>query len=71
MIFNSLFFFRDKKPELNIVRLDEYFYSKADFWFKKLSKDKLLSYYDVISYVVVREKLDDIACISFDQDFKT
>jgi len=56
----ALNFLKKIKPELNVVRLDKYYYSKVDFWFEKLSRDKLLSYCDVISYVAVREKLDDI-----------
>jgi len=34
-----------------------------------LSKGKRLSFCDAISYVVVKTVLDDIPCLSFDEDF--
>jgi len=67
----ALQFIKEVRPKLNVVRLNENFYTQVDFWFEKLSKDKRLSYCDIISYVVVREILDDMICISFDHDFKT
>jgi predicted nucleic acid-binding protein len=67
----ALKFIKEVKPKLNIVQFDENLYSRVDFWFEKLSKDKKLSYCDIISYVAVREILGDISCVSFDHDFKT
>lgn len=67
----ALKFIKEVKPGLNVVQLNENHYTQVDFWFEKLSKDKRLSYCDIISYVVVREILNDMMCISFDHDFKS
>jgi len=64
-------FIKEVKPKLNVIQLNENQYTQVDFWFEKLSKDKRLSYCDIISYIVVREILNNMICISFDHDFKS
>ena len=39
--------------------------------FKKLSKDKKLSYCDALSVVIITDLLDDMPCLTFDHDFRT
>jgi predicted nucleic acid-binding protein len=59
------------KPSLFIVNYDDSVRRAAEEIFKKLSKDKRISFCDSISYVVVVHLLDNIPCFTFDRDFKT
>jgi predicted nucleic acid-binding protein len=59
------------KPALSIIKYEDSIRSAAEEVFKKLSKDKRLSFCDAISYVVVTHILDDIPCLTFDKDFRT
>jgi predicted nucleic acid-binding protein len=70
--FNSkaaLRFLDEIKPVLNIIYYDDSVREEAERVFRRLSKDKKLSFCDAISYVVVKTILEDIACLSFDEDF--
>ena len=62
-------FLDEIKPVLRIVEYDDSVRQEAERIFRLLSKDKKLSFCDAISYVVVRTILQDIACLSFDEDF--
>ncbi len=62
-------FLDEIKPTLQIVEYDESVRQEAERIFRLLSKDKRLSFCDAISYVVVKTVLDDISCLSFDEDF--
>jgi len=64
-------FLNNIKPQLNILYPNEDLDSKVAQLFEKLSRDKKLSFCDIMSYVVVAEILGYIPCISFDSDFKT
>jgi predicted nucleic acid-binding protein len=59
------------KPTLAIVRYDDSVRSSAEEVFKKLSKDKKLSYCDALSFVIITELLDDMSCVTFDNDFRS
>lgn len=43
----------------------------AEKVFKKVSKDKRLSFCDAISYVVITHMLDNIPSFTFDKDFRS
>ena len=62
-------FLDEIKPVLRIVEYDDSVRQEAERIFRLLSKDKRLSFCDAISYVVVKTVLQDIACLSFDEDF--
>jgi predicted nucleic acid-binding protein len=62
-------FLDEIKPVLRIVEYDDSVRQEAERIFRLLSKDKKLSFCDAISYVVVKTVLQDIACLSFDEDF--
>jgi len=64
-------FLESIKPSLFIVNYDDSVRRAAEEIFKKLSKDKRISFCDAVSYVVVVHLLDNIPCFSFDGDFKT
>jgi len=59
------------KPELSIVRYEDSIRNAAEEVFRKLSKDKRLSFCDATSYVVVTHLLDNIPCLAFDRDFRS
>jgi len=62
-------FFDEMKPVLNIIRYDNSVREEAEQVFRLFSKDKNLSYCDAISFVVVKSLLNDIPCLSFDEEF--
>ncbi len=59
------------KPALAIVRYDESVRSAAEQIFKKLSKDRKLSYCDALSFVIITSLLDNMSCLTFDKDFRS
>ncbi len=59
------------KPALAIVRYDDSVRSAAEKIFKKLSKDKKLSYCDALSFVIINGLLDNMPCLTFDGDFRS
>ncbi len=59
------------KPSLAIVRYDDSVRSAAEQIFIKLSKDKKLSYCDALSFVIITNLLDNLPCLSFDNDFRS
>ena len=59
------------KPNLAIVRYDDSVRFAAEEVFKKLSKDKKLSYCDALSFVMITELLDHMPCLTFDKDFRS
>jgi predicted nucleic acid-binding protein len=64
-------FLDEIKPTLQIVEYDASVRQEAERIFRLLSKDKRLSFCDAICYVVVKTVLDDISCLSFDEDFSS
>jgi predicted nucleic acid-binding protein len=59
------------KPTLAIVRYDDSVRFAAEEAFKKLSKDKKLSFCDALSFVIITELLDGMPCLTFDRDFRS
>ena len=58
------------KPDLAVVLYDDSVRTAAEDVFKKLAKDKRLSFCDSISYVVITHMLENIPCFTFDRDFR-
>ena len=58
------------KPALRIVSYDESVRNQAEDIFRRLGRDKQLSFCDALSFVVVTLLLDHMPCLSFDRDFK-
>ncbi len=63
-------FLDEVKPTLRIVPCDDSVRSQAEEGFRRLGKDKKLSFCDALSFVVVTTLLDGMPCLSFDRDFK-
>lgn len=59
------------KPTLAAVSYDSSVRMAAEEVFKKLAKDKRLSYCDSISYIVITHLLENIPCFTFDKDFRS
>jgi predicted nucleic acid-binding protein len=57
-------------PQLNLIYLTTEDRAKALDWFRRLSRDKRISVCDAVSYLVVREHLNFIPCLAFDEDFE-
>jgi predicted nucleic acid-binding protein len=58
------------KPALRLVAYDEAIRVQAEAVFRQRGRDHTLSWCDAISFVVVTMLLEDMACLSFDRDFK-
>ena len=58
------------KPDLAVVLYDDSVRTAAEDVFKKLAKDKRLSFCDAISYIVITHMLENIPCFTFDRDFR-
>ena len=67
----ALEFLDEIKPALYIVHYDDSVRISAEDVFRKLSRDKKISFCDAVSFVVITHVLDNIPCFSFDRDFKT
>jgi predicted nucleic acid-binding protein len=59
------------KPSLLIVRYDDSVRQTAEKVFRKLTRDRRLSYCDAVSYVVVTGILGSVSSLSFDKDFRS
>ncbi len=62
-------FLEEMKPVLKIVYYDDSVREEAGRIFRLFGKDRKLSFCDAILYVVTKILLDDISCLSFDEDF--
>ena len=58
------------KPALALVPVTDAVLSQAEQVFRRHVKARRLSFCDAISFVVVTTLLDNIPCLSFDEDFK-
>jgi predicted nucleic acid-binding protein len=65
----ALCFLDEIKPSLQIAYYDESVREEAERVFHLFTKDKKLSFCDAISYVVVKTILQDVNCLSFDENF--
>jgi len=63
-------FLDEIKPVLRIIPYDDSVRSQAEEVFRRLGKDKRLSFCDALSFVVVTTLLDGMPCLSFARDFK-
>lgn len=67
----ALAFLTEIKPQLRIVTYGDVVRSEAEKIFRQYGRDHRLSFCDAISCVVVTTLLDDMPCLSFDEDFHT
>lgn len=58
------------KPELVLVPATQAVLFEAEQVFRRRAKARRISFCDAISFVVVTTLLDNIPCLSFDEDFK-
>jgi len=63
-------FLNKVKPALSLIKYEDSIRNAAEEIFRKLSKDKRLSFCDAVSYVVITHMLNDIPCLTFDKDFR-
>ena len=59
------------KPALSIVRYDDSVRAAAEEVFRKLSKERRISFCDAISHVVITHLFHNVPCFTFDRDFKS
>ncbi|MBI4410989.1 MAG: hypothetical protein HY541_00700, partial [Deltaproteobacteria bacterium] len=57
-------------PSIQVIYIDDKIRQRSLSLFKKLASDKRLSLCDVISYILVKEHLQNIPCLAFDDDFE-
>ena len=67
---SALAFLTDIKPNLQIARYGERVRDEAEQIFRRYGRDHRLSFCDAISFVVVTTLLDEVPCLTFDQDFR-
>jgi predicted nucleic acid-binding protein len=58
------------KPALSLVPVTEAVLAEAEHVFRRHVRSRRLSFCDAVSFVVVTTLLDNIPCLSFDEDFK-
>ncbi len=63
-------FVRRVLPRLNLVYLSEGEREKAIMLFGRVSREREVSLCDVISAVVVKDRLGSVPCATFDADFR-
>lgn len=64
-------FVRRVLPALDLVYLDENERRRALILFGRVSRERKISLCDVISAVVVNDRLGSIPCLAFDDDFRS
>ncbi len=67
----AIYFLENIKPTLYIVTYNDSIRDAATEVFKKLSRDKRLSFCDAISYVIITNLLESMPCFTFDRDFRS
>ncbi len=67
----AIHFLEKVKPSLSIAPYNDSIRAAAEEIFKKLSRDKKLSFCDAISYVVITNLLENMPCFTFDRDFRS
>lgn len=58
------------KPALYVIKYDDSIRDAAEKVFKRLSRDKKISFCDAITYIVIAYLLEGMPCFTFDRDFK-
>lgn len=66
----ALAFLNTVLPTLAIAPTDVKTHLTAEEIFRRLASRRRLSYCDALSFVVVRQALDDMPCLAFDRDFR-
>ena len=66
----ALMFLAEVKPWLAIVSYGDRVRAEAEQIFREYGRDHRLSFCDAISFVVVTTLLDEVPCLTFDQDFR-
>jgi predicted nucleic acid-binding protein len=64
-------FLDDVKPRLHIVEYGPNVRVEAEHVFRRRGRDHRLSFCDAISFVVVTTLLDHVACLAFDEGFRS
>ena len=67
----ALTFLAEVKPWLAIVSYGDRVRAEAEQIFREYGRDHRLSFCDAISFVVVTTLLDDVPCLTFDEDFRS
>ena len=63
-------FFDAMKPTLTLIPVTQAVLADAEQIFRRRIRSRRLSFCDAISFVVVTTLLDNIPCLSFDEDFR-
>jgi predicted nucleic acid-binding protein len=66
----ALVFLDSVLPTLAVAPADARMHLLAEEVFRRLVVQRRLSYCDALSFVVVRQTLDDMPCLAFDCDFR-
>ena len=67
---SALLFSRDIVPTVEMVVPDSTDHAAALEVFRRLAPRRRLSYCDAVSFVIVRQRLGDMACLAFGRDFR-
>lgn len=67
----ALAFLEHVLPTLDLVATDDALHAVALEVFRRMTSRRRLSYVDALSFVVVRDRLDDMPCLAFDRDFRS
>jgi predicted nucleic acid-binding protein len=67
---SALLFARDIVPTIDMVVPDSTDHAAALEVFRRLAPRRRLSYCDAVSFVIVRHRLHDMACLAFDRDYR-
>jgi hypothetical protein len=65
---DDVLFARDIVPTVEMVVPDSTDHAAALEVFRCLARGRRLSYCDAVSFVIVRQRLGDMACLAFDRD---
>ena len=66
---SALLFAKDIVPTVEMVVSDSGDHAAALEIFRRLAPRRRISYCDALSFVIVRQRLSDMACLAFDRDF--
>jgi predicted nucleic acid-binding protein len=66
----ALAFLNELRPQLRIVTYGDRVRGEAEQVFRQYGRERRLSFCDAVSFVVVTTLLENIPCLSFDEDFR-
>ncbi len=64
-------FLTEVRPQLRLVPYGERVRTEAEDVFRRFGRDQRLSFCDAISFVVVTTLLDGVACLTFEEGFRS